>query len=160
MYNSPTLRVDFPLGVPGYMKTYVAKPHEIRRDWFIVDAKTMTIGRIASRVAAILRGKHKTTFTPHEDTGDAVIIINAAEVQATGKKEKTKIYHHHTGYPGGIKSVTLEKMRAKSPERILQLAIKRMLPKGPLGRKMFKKLWVYAGAEHPHQAQQPKELAF
>lgn len=142
------------------MKTYVAKPHEIRRDWFIVDAKTMPIGRIASRVAAILRGKHKTTFTPHEDTGDAVIIINAAEVQATGKKEKTKIYHHHTGYPGGIKSVTLEKMRAKNPERILQLAIKRMLPKGPLGRKMFKKLWVYAGTEHPHQAQQPKELAF
>ncbi|MBN9288442.1 MAG: 50S ribosomal protein L13 [Gammaproteobacteria bacterium 39-13] len=142
------------------MKTYVAKPHEIRRDWFIVDAKTMPIGRIASRVAAILRGKHKTIFTPHEDTGDAVIIINAAEVQATGKKEKTKIYHHHTGYPGGIKSVTLEKMRGKNPERILQLAIKRMLPKGPLGRKMFKKLWVYAGAEHPHQAQQPKELAF
>ena len=124
------------------MKTYVAKPHEIRRDWFIVDAKTMPIGRIASRVAAILRGKHKTIFTPHEDTGDAVIIINAAEVQATGKKEKTKIYHHHTGYPGGIKSVTLEKMRGKNPERILQLAIKRMLPKGPLGRKMFKKLII------------------
>lgn len=142
------------------MKTYVAKPQDIRRDWFIVDARTMPIGRLASRVAAILRGKHKTTFTPHEDTGDAVIIINAAKVPATGKKEKTKVYHHHTGYPGGIKSVTLEKLRAKHPERILQAAIKRMLPKGPLGRRMFKKLWVYAGAEHPHQAQQPKELNF
>jgi large subunit ribosomal protein L13 len=142
------------------MKTYVAKPHEIQRDWFIVDASTMTIGRIASRVAAILRGKHKTIFTPHEDTGDAVIIINAAQVQSTGKKEKTKMYHRHSGYIGGIKSVTLEKLRASRPERILQLAIKRMLPRGPLGRKMFKKLWVYAGTEHPHQAQQPKELIF
>ncbi|MBS0286195.1 MAG: 50S ribosomal protein L13 [Proteobacteria bacterium] len=142
------------------MRTYVAKPQDIKRDWFIVDAKTMTIGRLASRVASILRGKHKTTFTPHEDTGDAVVIINAAQVQATGKKEKTKMYHHHTGYPGGIKSVALEKMRGSNPERILQLAIKRMLPKGPLGRKMFKKLWIYGGAEHPHQAQQPKELSF
>lgn len=142
------------------MRTYVAKPQDIKRDWFIVDAKTMTIGRLASRVASILRGKHKTTFTPHEDTGDVVVIINAAQVQSTGKKEKTKIYHHHTGYIGGIKSVPLEKIREKHPERILQLAIKRMLPKGPLGRKMFKKLWVYGGTEHPHQAQQPKELSF
>ncbi len=142
------------------MRTYVAKPQDIKRDWFVVDAKTMTIGRLASRVASILRGKHKTIYTPHEDTGDAVVIINAAQVQATGKKEKTKIYHHHTGYIGGIKSVTLEKMRGSHPERILELAIKRMLPKGPLGRKMFKKLWIYAGAEHPHQAQQPKELSF
>ncbi len=140
------------------MRTYVAKPQDIKRDWFIVDAKTMPIGRIASRVAAILRGKHKTIYTPHEDTGDAVVIINAELVQSTGKKEKTKIYHSHSGYIGGIKAVTLEKMRATHPERILQLAIKRMLPRGPLGRKMFKKLWVYAGTEHPHQAQQPKEL--
>jgi large subunit ribosomal protein L13 len=140
------------------MKTYVAKPQDIKRDWFIVDAKTMPIGRLASRVASILRGKHKTIYTPHEDTGDAVVIINAELVQATGKKEKTKMYHHHSGYIGGIKSVTLEKLRASRPERILQLAIKRMLPRGPLGRKMFKKLWVYAGTEHPHQAQQPKEL--
>lgn len=142
------------------MRTYVAKPQDIKRDWFVVDAKTMTIGRLASRVASILRGKHKTTFTPHEDTGDVVVIINAAQVLSTGKKEKTKIYHHHTGYIGGIKSVPLEKLRATHPERILQLAIKRMLPKGPLGRRMFKKLWVYGGAEHPHQAQQPKELSF
>jgi len=140
------------------MKTYVAKPQDIKRDWFIVDAKTMPIGRLASRVASILRGKHKTIYTPHEDTGDAVVIINAELVQATGKKEQTKMYHHHSGYIGGIKSVTLEKLRASRPERILQLAIKRMLPRGPLGRKMFKKLWVYAGTEHPHQAQQPKEL--
>jgi large subunit ribosomal protein L13 len=118
----------------------------------------LTIGRLASRVASILRGKHKTTFTPHEDTGDVVVIINAEQVLSTGKKEKTKVYHHHTGHIGGIKSVTLEKLRSTHPERIIQLAVKRMLPKGPLGRKMFKKLWVYKGAEHPHQAQQPKEL--
>ncbi|MBI2791677.1 MAG: 50S ribosomal protein L13 [Gammaproteobacteria bacterium] len=140
------------------MKTYVAKPQDIKRDWFVVDAKTLTIGRLASRVASILRGKHKTTFTPHEDTGDVVVIINAEQVLSTGKKEKTKVYHHHTGHIGGIKSVTLEKLRSTHPERIIQLAVKRMLPKGPLGRKMFKKLWVYKGAEHPHQAQQPKEL--
>jgi large subunit ribosomal protein L13 len=140
------------------MKTYVAKPQDIKRDWFVVDAKTMTIGRLASRVASILRGKHKTTFTPHEDTGDVVVIINAEQVLSTGKKEKTKVYHHHTGHIGGIKSVTLERLRGTHPERIIQLAVKRMLPKGPLGRKMFKKLWVYKGAEHPHQAQQPKEL--
>jgi large subunit ribosomal protein L13 len=140
------------------MKTYVAKPQDIKRDWFVVDAKTLTIGRLASRVASILRGKHKTTFTPHEDTGDVVVIINAEQELSTGKKEKTKVYHHHTGHIGGIKSVTLEKLRSTHPERIIQLAVKRMLPKGPLGRKMFKKLWVYKGAEHPHQAQQPKEL--
>lgn len=140
------------------MKTYAARPKDIKRDWFIIDAKTMTIGRLASRVASILRGKHKTLFTPHVDTGDAVIVINAAEVQATGKKDKTKIYHHHTGHPGGLKSTSLEKLRLTKPERIIQLAIKRMLPRGPLGRQMFKKLWVYAGADHPHQAQQPKDL--
>lgn len=142
------------------MKTYAARPKDIKRDWFIIDAKTMPIGRLASRVAAILRGKHKTIFTPHVDMGDAVVIVNAAMVQATGKKEKTKMYHSHSGQPGGLKSVTLEKLRATRPERIIQLAIKRMLPRGPLGRQMFKKLWVYAGTEHPHQAQQPKELNF
>lgn len=142
------------------MKTFVAKPQDIKRDWFVVDAKTMPIGRLASRIASILRGKHKTIFTPHEDTGDVVVVINASLVQSTGKKEKTKMYHWHTGYPGGIKSASLEKMRAKNPEKVIELAVKRMLPKGPLGRKMFKKLWVYAGNEHPHAAQQPKELTF
>jgi len=142
------------------MKTYAARPKDIKRDWFVVDAKTMTIGRLASRVATILQGKHKTLFTPHIDMGDSVVIINAEKVLATGKKEKTKIYHRHSGHPGGIKSTTLEKLRGTRPERILQLAIKRMLPRGPLGRQMFKKLWVYAGTDHPHQAQQPKELIF
>lgn len=142
------------------MKTFVAKPQDIKRDWFVVDAKTMTIGRLASRIASILRGKHKTIFTPHEDTGDVVVVINAAEVQSTGKKEKTKVYNWHTGHPGGIKQTTLEKLRTKRPEKIIELAVKRMLPKGPLGRKMFKKLWVYPGSEHPHTAQQPKELTF
>lgn len=142
------------------MRTYTPKPQDIRRDWLIVDAKNISIGRVASRVAALLRGKHKTTFTPHVDMGDAVIVINAAEVGATGKKEDTKYYHRHTGYPGGIKSVTLGKLRLAKPERIIELAVKNMLPKGPLGRQMFKKLWVYAGTEHPHQAQQPKEFSF
>lgn len=142
------------------MKTYTPKPQDIKRDWLVVDAKNIPIGRIASRVASLLRGKHKTTFSPHVDMGDAVIIINAAEVGATGKKEYTKYYHRHTGFPGGIKSVTLGKLRAARPERIIQIAVKNMLPKGPLGRQMFKKLWVYAGAEHPHQAQQPKAISF
>jgi len=140
------------------MKTYTAKPAEIKRDWFVIDVKDIPIGRVASRVASLLRGKHKTIYTPHVDTGDVVIIINAARIGATGKKEKTKIYHRHTGYPGGIKSITLEKLRASRPERIIELAVKNMLPKGPLGRKMAKKLWVYPGAEHPHQAQQPQEF--
>lgn len=138
------------------MKTYFARPNDIKRDWLIIDAKGLPIGRLATRVATLLKGKHKPLYTPNMDVGDAVVIINAAEVHATGKKEKTKIYHHHTGYPGGIKSITLEKLRAKFPERILEYAIKRMLPRGPLGRKMYKKLHVYAGAEHPHQAQEPK----
>lgn len=142
------------------MRTYTPRPQDIQRDWLVVDAKNISIGRVASRVAALLQGKHKTTYSRHIDMGDAVIVINAAEVGSTGKKEDTKFYHHHTGYPGGIKSVTLGKMRLTKPERIFQLAVKNMLPKGPLGRQMFKKLWVYAGAEHPHQAQQPKEFSF
>lgn len=142
------------------MRTYTPRPQDIQREWLIVDAKNISIGRVASRVAALLRGKHKTTFSPHVDMGDAVIVINAAEIGATGRKEELKHYHRHTGYPGGIKSVTLGKLRLTKPERIIQLAVKNMLPKGPLGRQMFKKLWVYAGAEHPHQAQQPKEISF
>lgn len=141
------------------MRTYSPKPQDIKRDWLVVDVKNIPIGRAASQIASYLRGKHKTTFTPYVDMGDAVIVINAAEVGATGKKENTKYYHRHTGYPGGIKSVPLGKIRQAKPERIIQLAVKNMLPKGPLGRAMFKKLWVYAGAEHPHLAQQPKEIS-
>jgi len=139
-----------------FMRTFSAKSADIQRDWLVIDAKGLPIGRVATRVAHFLQGKHKTIYTPHVDTGDAVIVINAAQVGATGKKEQTKIYYHHTGYPGGIKSITLEKLRQKAPERIIEFAVKRMLPKGPLGRQMYRKLWVYAGKEHPHQAQQPK----
>lgn len=142
------------------MRTYSPKPEDIKRDWLIIDAKNIPIGRIASRIASLLRGKHKTTFSPHMDMGDAVIVINAGVVGATGKKENTKYYHHHTGWIGGLKSTNLGKLRKDHPERIIKLAVKNMLPKGPLGRQMFKKLWVYAGAEHPHQAQQPKEISF
>lgn len=139
------------------MRTYTAKPQDIKRDWLIIDAKGIAIGRLASRIASLLRGKHKTTFTPHMDMGDVVVVINAAQVHATGKKEKNKKYYRHTGYIGGIKCDSLERLRQTHPERIIQLAVKNMLPKGPLGRKMAKKLWVYGGADHPHQAQQPKE---
>ena len=140
------------------MRTYTAKPSEIKRDWFVIDAKDIPIGRLASRVASILRGKHKAIYTPFIDTGDAVVIINCEQIKATGKKEKTKLYYRHSGYPGGLKSTTLEKLRQTKPERIIKLAVKNMLPKGPLGRAMYKKLWVYSGTEHPHAAQQPKEL--
>lgn len=139
------------------MKTYFARPDDIKRDWYVIDAKGLPIGRLATRVATLLKGKHKPLYTPNMDVGDAVVVINAKQVHATGKKEKTKVYHHHTGYPGGIKSITLEKLREKHPERIIESAVKRMLPKGPLGRQMYKKLHVYAGTEHPHAAQQPKE---
>lgn len=140
------------------MKTYTAKPEDVKRDWFVIDANGLPMGRLASRIAILLRGKHKAIFTPHVDTGDVVIVINAAKVGATGNKENTKIYHRHTGFVGGIKSVVLKTLRATHPERIIELAVKRMLPSGPLGRQMFKKLHVYANAEHPHQAQQPKVL--
>ena len=140
------------------MRTYTAKPKEVQRDFFLIDAKNIPIGRLASRVASILRGKHKAIYTPFIDTGDAVIIINAALVGSTGNKEKQKVYHRHSGHMGGLKSITLEKLRIKSPERIIELAVKNMLPKGPLGRDMYRKLWVYAGTEHPHEAQQPKAL--
>lgn len=140
------------------MRTYSAKPQDIQRDWLLIDAANMPIGRIATRIATFLRGKHKPMYTPHMDTGDSVVVINADKVKATGKKEKTKIYYRHTGYPGGIKSVTLEKLRQTYPERIIEYAVKRMLPKGPLGRQMFKKLHVYAGETHPHQAQDPQKV--
>lgn len=140
------------------MKSYMAKPQDIEHKWYVVDAADRPLGRIASEVAKVLRGKHKPTFTPHMDTGDFVIILNAEKVKLTGKKWQNKKYYHHSGYPGGLKETTYDKLRAKSPEMILQLAIKGMLPKNTLGRAQLKKLKIYAGAEHPHQAQQPEEL--
>lgn len=140
------------------MKTISAKGHEVKRDWLIVDASDKVLGRLATEVARRLRGKHKAEYTPHVDTGDYIIITNAEKVTVTGRKFKEKMYHHHTGFPGGIKSVNFEKMQAKNPVRIIELAIKGMLPKNPLGREMYRKLKVYAGNEHPHTAQQPKKL--
>ena len=140
------------------MKTYSAKPESVQRDWFIVDADGKTLGRMAQAIATRLRGKHKPEFTPHVDTGDYIVVINAAKVRVTGKKATDKIYHRHTGYPGGLKSISFEQLIEKAPERTIQSAVKGMLPRGPLGRAMFKKLKVYGGAEHPHAAQQPQEL--
>jgi large subunit ribosomal protein L13 len=140
------------------MKTFFANGETAKRDWVVVDASGKTLGRLATEVARRLRGKHKPEFTPHVDTGDYVIVINAAQVHATGNKLKDKIYWRHTEYPGGIKSTTLEKMLAEHPERVIEKAVKGMLPKGPLGYAQFRKLKVYAGAEHPHAAQQPKVL--
>ena len=140
------------------MKPFSAKPNAVTRDWFVVDAADKTLGRLASEIAHRLRGKHKPEYTPHVDTGDYIVVVNAEKVRVTGKKTTDKIYHHHTGYPGGLKSISFEKLIDKAPERVIQGAVKGMLPKNPLGRAMFKKLKVYAGAEHPHTAQQPIEL--
>ena len=140
------------------MKTFSAKPAEVRRDWYVIDADGKTLGRLSTEVARRLRGKHKAEYTPHVDTGDYIIVINAEKVHVTGNKEQDKIYYKHTGYIGNMKSVSLGKLRATHPERIIQTAVKGMLPKNPLGRAMFKKLKVYAGNEHGHQAQQPKPL--
>ena len=140
------------------MKTFSAKPHEVRRDWFIVDAAGKVLGRVAAEIAHRLRGKHKPEFTPHVDTGDYIVVVNAEKLRVTGNKAKDKMYHRHTTYPGGIYSTSFEKLQAKHPERVLQKAVKGMLPKGPLGYAMIKKMKVYAGAEHPHAAQQPKPL--
>ncbi|MCI9198077.1 MAG: 50S ribosomal protein L13 [Lachnospiraceae bacterium] len=142
------------------MKTYMANPDKIERKWYVVDAEGCTLGRLASEVAKILRGKNKPQFTPHIDTGDYVIIVNAEKIKVTGKKLSQKIYYHHSGYVGGMKETTLSEMLAKKPERVLELAVKGMLPKGPLGRKMYRKLFVYAGPEHKHEAQQPEALTF
>ncbi|NCU18122.1 50S ribosomal protein L13 [Pallidibacillus pasinlerensis] len=138
--------------------TYMAKPNEIERKWYVVDAAGQTLGRLASEVASILRGKHKPTYTPHVDTGDHVIILNASQIKLTGKKLSDKIYYRHSHYPGGLKETTAGEMLEKHPERLIELAVKGMLPKNSLGRKMGKKLHVYAGSEHPHQAQQPETL--
>jgi len=140
------------------MATFSAKPATVERDWYVVDATGKALGRLASEIASRLRGKHKPEFTPHVDTGDYIIVINAKQVGVTGKKRSDKIYYRHSGYPGGIKSVNFEKLMEKAPEQIIQKAVKGMLPKGPLGRAMFKKLRVYPGPEHQHTAQQPKEL--
>ncbi len=142
------------------MKTFMASPSTIERKWYVVDAEGMTLGRLASEVAKVLRGKNKPIFTPHIDTGDYVIVVNADKVKVTGKKLDQKIYYHHSRYVGGMKETTLREMMAKKPEKVVELAVKGMLPKGPLGRDMYRKLYVYAGAEHNHQAQKPEELKF
>ncbi|MFT7404218.1 50S ribosomal protein L13 [Zhongshania sp.] len=140
------------------MKTLSAKPSDVIHDWYVVDAADKTLGRLASEIAHRLRGKHKAEYTPHVDTGDYIVVVNAEKIRVTGNKATGKIYHHHTGYPGGLKSISFEKLIEKAPERVIQGAVKGMLPKNPLGRAMFKKLKVYAGTEHPHTAQQPVEL--
>ncbi len=145
----PTLRV---------MKTYSAKPREVDQNWLLVDADGQTLGRMATAIATRLRGKHKAEYTSHVDTGDFVVVINAEKVKVTGNKASDKMYHSHSGYPGGLKSISFEKLIDRTPERVIQLAVKGMLPRTPLGRAMFKKLKVYAGSEHPHSAQQPKSV--
>jgi large subunit ribosomal protein L13 len=141
------------------MKTVFANAATIRRDWFVVDATDQTLGRLASALAFRLRGKHKAEYTPHADTGDNIIVLNAGKVKVTGRKLTDKFYHHHTGYVGNLKSTSLQKLLNEHPERAIQIAVKGMLPKNPLGRKMFKKLHVFAGGQHPHTAQQPKALS-
>lgn len=140
------------------MKTFSAKPEEVTRDWFVVDADGKTLGRLATEVARRLRGKHKPEYTPHVDTGDYIVVVNASKIQVTGNKAQDKIYHHHTGFIGNLKSISFEKLLAKKPEKIIETAVKGMLPKNPLGRAMFRKLRVYAGPQHDHTAQQPKPL--
>jgi large subunit ribosomal protein L13 len=141
------------------MKTFAARKETVKRDWYVVDATGKTLGRLATEVARRLRGKHKAEYTPHVDTGDYIIVVNADKVAVTGRKEQDKMYHHHTGYIGNLKSISLGKLRDKAPERIIENAVKGMLPKNPLGRAMYRKLKVYAGPEHNHSAQQPKALA-
>ena len=140
------------------MKTFSAKPAEVKRDWYVIDAEGKTLGRLSTEIARRLRGKHKAEYTPHVDTGDYIIVINAEKVRVTGNKEKDKVYYKHTGYIGNMKSVTLGKLRQTHPERIIETAVQGMLPKNPLGRAMYRKLKIYAGATHHHQAQQPKVL--
>lgn len=140
------------------MTTVSAKPAEVRREWYLIDAEGKTLGRLATELARRLRGKHKTCYTPHVDTGDYLVVVNAEKVRVTGNKLADKMYHHHTGYIGNLKSISLEKLLAKAPERVINHAVKGMMPRGPLGRAMLAKLRVYAGPEHRHAAQQPKPL--
>ncbi len=140
------------------MKTYTAKPETVKRDWYLVDADGKTLGRLASEIAVRLRGKHKPVYTPHVDTGDYIVVINVEKLRVTGNKVLDKVYYTHTEYPGGLKETTFEKLQQKAPARVLEKAVKGMLPKGPLGREMFRKLKVYTGADHKHAAQQPQVL--
>jgi len=140
------------------MKTFSAKGHEVKRDWFVVDADNKVLGRLASEIAHRLRGKHKPEFTPHVDTGDYIVVVNASKLRVTGNKETDKVYYRHSGYPGGIYETTFGKMQERFPGRALEKAVKGMLPKGPLGYAMIKKMKIYAGADHPHEAQQPQPL--
>ena len=140
------------------MKTFSAKPAEVHRDWYVVDATGKTLGRLSTEIARRLRGKHKPEYTPHTDTGDYIVVVNAEKIRVTGNKMKDKIYYHHTGYIGNLKSITLEKLLQKAPERVIEKAVKGMMPRGPLGRQMFSKLRVFAGPEHSHAAQQPIPL--
>lgn len=142
------------------MSSYIAKPQEVERKWYVIDAEGKTLGKVATEAASILRGKKKPIFTPHVDTGDYVIVINAEKVEVTGKKRKEKIYKRHTGYPGGLREITFEKLLDKAPEEIIRHAVKGMMPNGRLGRQMFKKLKVYAGPEHKHAAQKPEIWEF
>jgi large subunit ribosomal protein L13 len=137
------------------MRTFSATPADIKRQWLVVDATNIPIGRLATKIAVFLQGKHKPTYCRHIDMGDAVVVLNAAQVKSTGQKEQDKVYYHYSGYPSGMKARTLSEMRTKAPQQIIELAVRRMLPKGPLGRAMFRKLFVYAGTTHPHEAQQP-----
>ena len=147
-------------GVFILMKTVSIRPQDVKRNWYVVDAQDMILGRLSTAIATRLRGKHKPEYTPHVDTGDYIIVINAEKVRVTGRKKTDKMYYHHTGYPGGIRSISFDKLLKKAPERIIQLAVKRMLPRGPLGRDMFRKLKVFAGTEHRHTAQHPIPLTF
>ncbi len=140
------------------MKTYSAKPESVQREWFVVDAAEQTLGRLATEIALRLKGKHKPEYTPHVDTGDYIVVINADKVRVTGKKTTDKMYYRHTGYPGGLRSISFDKLLDHKPEMIIEQAVKGMLPKNPLGRDMYRKLKVYAGSEHPHAAQQPQTL--
>lgn len=142
------------------MKSYIAKPADVEHKWYVIDAEGRTLGKIAAETASILRGKKKPTYTPHVDCGDYVIVVNAEKVHVSGKKEREKIYRHYSGFPGGMRERTLGEMRAKKPEEIIRHAVRGMMPKGKLGRQMFKKLKVYAGSEHPHAAQSPEEWNF
>mgnify|MGYP000147353225 FL=1 len=140
------------------MKTYSAKPESVQREWFIVDAAEKTLGRLATEIALRLKGKHKPEYTPHVDTGDYIVVINADKIRVTGKKTTDKMYYRHTGYPGGLRSISFDKLIDHKPEMVIEQAVKGMLPKNPLGRDMYRKLKVYAGSEHPHAAQQPQTL--
>ena len=140
------------------MKTFSAKPHEVKRDWFVIDASNQVLGRLAVAIARRLRGKHKPEFTPHVDTGDYIVVINAEKIRVTGRKAEQKMYYRHSQYPGGLKTTSLAKLQQKFPTRVIEKAVKGMLPKGPLGSAMYRKLKVYAGADHPHAAQQPQKI--